>query len=116
MAFSIEIKELRGSVVFLLKGKLIDENDSLQLKEKVAAEMEKGVFQIVFDLSHLENCNSSGLNVFIRTLTKTRTHQGDSVICAVNPSLEKLFAITKLNEIFSLYPTQKEALTHFKNT
>lgn len=114
MTFSADISERQGSTVFLLKGKLLNEGDSLQLNDTIDQEIESGVHQIVFDLSELENCNSSGLNVMIRTLTKTRTKNGDTVVCSVNASLDKLFAITKLNEIFSLYPNQEEALTHFK--
>ncbi len=114
MAFSVDIDEQNGSVVFLLKGKLLNEGDSLKLNDTIAVEIESGVQNIVFDLSKLENCNSSGLNVLIRTLTKTRTKNGDTVVCCVNSSLDKLFAITKLNEIFSLYSNQKEALQHFK--
>jgi anti-sigma B factor antagonist len=114
MGFSFEIKEQQGSTTFLLKGKLINEGDSLQLNNLIDQEIASGTFQIVFDLAKLETCNSSGLQVLIRTLTKTRTKNGDTVVCAVNANLDKLFAVTKLNEIFSLYPTQKEALTHFK--
>lgn len=114
MAFSVDIQEQSGSVFFLLKGKLTLESDALTLNDTIDKELSTGIHNVIFDLSELQICNSSGLNVLIRTLTKTRTHGGDAVVCHVNPSLEKLFAITKLNEIFSLYPTQKEALQHFK--
>jgi anti-anti-sigma factor len=114
MAFTVDLHEHQGSVVFLLKGKLTQEGDALSLNDTIDKELSRGMYNVIFDLSELKNCNSSGLNSLIRTLTKTRTHGGDTVVCHVNPSLEKLFSITKLNEIFSLYSTQKEALQHFK--
>ncbi len=113
MDFSVDIREQDGSAIILLKGKLINEGDSLRLNDTIAKELDAGIQNVVFDLTELENCNSSGLNVLIRTLTKTRTKNGDAVVCSINDNIDKLFAITKLNEIFSLYSNQKEALQHF---
>ncbi len=114
MSLKVEIKEHKGSIVFLLKGKLCNEGDSLRLNDLIEKEIEAGSHHIIFDLSDLKNCNSSGLNVLIRALTKTRTKNGDAIVCGVNDNLNKLFAITKLNEIFSLFTDQTEALKHFK--
>ncbi len=115
MEFSFEIQEHEGSTIFLLNGKLLNDGDSLNLNDAIDQEIDSGSNQLIFDLSKLESCNSSGLNVLIRTLTKTRTKNGDTVVCSVNKNLDKLFAITKLNEIFSLYTAKNEALTHFKS-
>ncbi len=114
MSLNVDIQENEGSVIFLLKGKLCNEGDSLILNDLIEKEIETGMYQIIFDLSELKNCNSSGLNILIRTLTKTRTKNGDTIVCGVNKTLDQLLSITKLNEIFSLYPNQKEALKHFK--
>jgi anti-sigma B factor antagonist len=114
MAFSVDINEQNGSTIFLLKGKLMNEGDSLTLNDTIDEEIEAGNHNIIFDLSQLEICNSSGLNVMIRTLTKARTKNGDAVVCSINSSLNKMFMITKLNEIFNLFPNQKEAINHFK--
>ena len=114
MAFKVEIKEQISSPLFLLKGKLVNEEDAALLNQKVDQEIQAGRHQFIFELSELEQCNSSGLNVLIRTLTKARTAHGDLILCCLNDALQKIFAITKINEIFSIYPTLEDANKHFK--
>jgi|TARA_R110000737_G_scaffold348572_1_gene382763 anti-anti-sigma factor len=114
MAFSFETKELKGSLLFIFNGKLTNDGDSLSLNDKIDKEISAGQHNLIFDLSNLEQCNSSGLNVMIRTLTKARTASGDLVLCSMNETLNKLFTITKINEIFRIYPDLDEAKKHFK--
>lgn len=114
MDFQLDINEHGSSIIFLLQGKLLREDDAIRLNDSIDVEMSRGFHNLIFDLSDLSSCNSSGLNVLIRALTKTRTKTGDAVVCRASKNVDELFAITKLNEIFSLYTTQKEALQHFK--
>lgn len=113
MSFSYHIEELNGSVVFQLNGKLTNESDAIQLNDQVDMEVKSGNRRLLFDLENLTYCNSSGLNVFIRSLTKTRTAGGDTAICAVNTELNNLFHIAKVNDIFSIFSTKEEGLKHF---
>ncbi|MFA7273837.1 MAG: STAS domain-containing protein [Crocinitomicaceae bacterium] len=114
MVFKVDIKDQKSSLLFLLKGKLVNEEDATLLNQKVDHEIQAGRHQLIFDLSALEQCNSSGLNVLIRTLTKARTAQGDLILCSLNEALQKIFTITKINEIFSIYATLEDANKHFK--
>ncbi len=114
MAFSFDTKELKGSLLFIFKGKLTNEGDSLTLNDKIDREITAGQHNIIFDLSELKQCNSSGLNIMVRTLTKARTANGDLILCSLNEGLNTLFTITKINEIFSIYPNLAEAEKHFK--
>jgi anti-sigma B factor antagonist len=114
MAFSFHTKELPSSLLFNFIGKLTNEEDSLTLNDKIDLDLSTGQTNLVFDFSQLEQCNSSGLNIMIRALTKARTAGGDLVICNMNEALNKLFTITKINEIFSIYSNLDEALKHFK--
>ena len=65
---------------------------------------------ILFDLSKLEYINSSGLNFFIRTLTRVRNVGGELILCGVNGDVEKLFLISKLNEIFTICSSVEEGI------
>jgi len=114
MAFSFETKELKSSLLYIFKGKLTNEGDSLTLNDKIDKEITSGQHNLIFDLSDLKQCNSSGLNIMVRTLTKTRIANGDLVLCNLNEALYKLFTITKFNEIFSIYPSLEDAVKHFK--
>lgn len=93
-----------------LEGKLLSDADL----KAVSAEIEKlKNWKIVLDLKDLSYINSSGIAFMVRILTRSRVKGGDTVIAQVNSSLKKLFDITKMNEVFSIYETVEEANNHF---
>ena len=51
----------------------------------------------------------------MRTLTKARINNGDLIFSNVNGTVSDLFKIAKLNEIYTIYSSQEEAVNHFKN-
>jgi anti-sigma B factor antagonist len=65
------------------------------------------------DLSELEYCNSTGLNLFVRLLTKSRNAGGDCALINLQPGVRKLFELSKLNEIFASYASIEEALARY---
>ena len=109
MILDYKITEKNVIQILVLSGELIDKNQAIDLiksvDELLAAEKNK----FVIDLSTLKYMNSSGLNVLIQLLTKTRTNGGDSVICNVSKKVNELLIITKLNTLFKLADTQEAA-------
>lgn len=94
-----------------LSGKLLSEADL----KAVSSEVEKlNNWSIVLDLKDLSHINSSGIAFLIRILTRSRVNGGDAVMCSVNQGLTKLFEITKMHEVFSIYKSLEEANAHFK--
>jgi anti-anti-sigma factor len=65
------------------------------------------------DLSELEYCNSTGLNLFVRLLTRSRSAGGDCALIGLQPAVRKLFELSKLNEIFTSYASLEEALERY---
>lgn len=114
MDFTVNITEQKGSVIFHLNGRLLDEQDAIRLHDKIDQEIQAGNLHVIFDLAELTHCNSTGINVFIRTLTKTRTKGGDTCLIQVNKELSKIFEITKTKEIFNVFDSQTEAETFLK--
>ena len=93
-----------------LSGRLLSDADL----SSVSKEIEKlSNWKIVLDLKDLSYINSSGIAFLIRILTRSRVNGGDAVICQVNENLQKLFDITKMGEVFSIYNTMEAAENHF---
>jgi len=93
-----------------LSGRLLSDADL----SSVSKEIEKlSNWKIVLDLKDLSYINSSGIAFLIRILTRSRVNGGDAVICQVNENLQKLFDITKMGEVFSIYNTIEAAENHF---
>jgi anti-sigma B factor antagonist len=93
-----------------LKGELIDKNQANDLMKSIDGIIETGKNKLLIDLSELKYMNSSGLNVLIQLLSKTRTAGGESVIFNVNKKVNDLLVITKLNTLFKVADTKENAL------
>jgi len=71
-------------------------------------------WKVIFDLTDLKHINSSGISIFVKTMTKCRINQGDLVIANPNNNIFQLFEITKMNEVFSIHDSKESALNQFK--
>jgi len=109
MDLEYRITEEQKFQVLLLKGELIDKNQAVNLIKDIDELMELGKTKLVIDLSELRYLNSSGLNVLIQLLTKTRSNGGESVICNVGKKVHELLIITKLNTLFKIADSQEVA-------
>jgi anti-sigma B factor antagonist len=70
--------------------------------------------KVIFDLTDLKHINSSGISVFVKTMTKCRINQGDLLIANPNKNIFQLFEITKMNDVFSIHDSKESALNQFK--
>ena len=113
MEFKIE-KHNRHIAVIHLKGRMIAEYETLPLAEQLEELEEDQYTRIIFDLGQLEYMNSSGLNFFLKILTRVRRLDGEVVICSMNKLLETLIVTTKLNSFFTICPDLLAALEHFE--
>jgi anti-sigma B factor antagonist len=109
MVLDYNITEENGKEILSLSGELIDKNQATQMIKLVDELLESGKNKFVIDLSGLKYMNSSGLNVLIQLLTKTRTSGGESVICHVSKKVNELLIITKLNTLFKVADTKEDA-------
>lgn len=110
MVLDYKITEKNSIQILVLKGELIDKNQATDLLKNVDELLESGKNKLLIDLSDLKYINSSGLNVLIQLLTKTRTSGGESVIYNVSKKVNELLIITKLNTLFKIAETKEAAL------
>ena len=110
MVLDYNITEENNIQVLVLKGELIDKNQAIDLIKNVDELLQLGKNKLVIDLSDLKYMNSSGLNVLIQLLTKTRTSGGESVIFNVSKKVNDLLIITKLNTLFKVADTKEDAM------
>jgi anti-sigma B factor antagonist len=110
MVLTFNIKEENSIQLLKLSGELIDKHQATELMIAVDELLELGKSKLIIDLTDLKYMNSSGLNVLIQLLTKTRTKGGESVIYNVNKKVNELLIITKLNTLFKVANTKDEAI------
>ena len=100
LQFSEEIVD--KTVVFQLEGKIVSDIDTIELIEQLQKRIDGQEDTLVFNLSKLTHITSTGLNFFVRALTRTRNKEKKLLLNNLQPSVAKLFQISKLNEIFTI--------------
>lgn len=110
MIFDYKSSVKNGINMYQLSGELIDRNQALQLLSEIDNVTSKDENKILLDLAGLKYINSSGLNIFINILTKTRKSGGDVAICCVNKKITELLVITKLNSVFNVCESPADAV------
>jgi anti-sigma B factor antagonist len=65
---------------------------------------------LVLDLSELHFIDSTGLGVLVGALRRVRTEGGDIRLAGAPSSIRRVFAVTGLDQVFTLFPTVDEAM------
>ena len=111
---SIEINEsLREGVeIYSLKGR-ITAGESTSIREKVDQSIAAGHLNIIFDLTHVEYVDSTGLGGMVICYTTLKRHGG--LLKLVNPNKRnvELLALTKLHTIFEVFTEVQDAVNSF---
>ena len=111
MSLAIELHKASPLYIFELKGRIISDNDLVEPNNLLNSLKD---WNIVFDLTQLTHTNSSGIAFMVKSMTRARINNGDVVLLNPNSGLSKLFEITKMHEVFTIYETLDDAKNHFK--
>ncbi|MBA3901140.1 MAG: STAS domain-containing protein [Bacteroidetes bacterium] len=98
-----------------LEGELMEKHQAQNLLNELEIRINPSNNKIILNLQKLKYLNSSGLNVLINILTKCRNAGGEVVVCCLSEKVNQLFLITKLNSVFKVSNSSKEALEYFKS-
>ena len=112
MNITFSVNQHQQFQVISLKGKLMHDADMALLQKELSAVLDQKEQRIIYDLEHLEQMNSSGLNFIIRSLTKTRINGGDLCLCKAQGNVATLLTISKVNEVITVYGNLEEAIHH----
>ena len=102
--------EIEDVVVLELQGKIVGGGDANALNEAVHQDLDRGKNQFVVDLTQVDMINSSGLGLLIGALTAVRNQNGDIKLANVSEKIQNLLKITKLDNVFGIYPNVAQAV------
>ena len=114
MTFDTNMQTVDGILVLSLKGKVLEDKILKDLLKSIEAALPKSKGKIILNLSELDYVNSTGINFFIKVLTKARIHGGDVVFYGITGSVKTIVHISKMDEVFTIVESQEEALSIFK--
>ena len=80
-----------------------------ELKQELLRVIEEGATLVVIDLAGTTFIDSTGLGVLIRGVERLRMKDGRLAVVCADPNLIKIFEVTGLDRVFSIYRSRDEA-------
>jgi anti-sigma B factor antagonist len=106
---------MHGNIAVLtLRGNLVGEPDTDNLRDKIYSLLQEDFKRIVLDLKGVRWISSSGLGTLIASLTSVKNKGGELRLANVTDKVESLFAITQLVKVFKTYESVDRAIASFK--
>ena len=111
MRLQVELEHYRNVLIVRLCGEL-DHHTA----DSVRAQMEDAILRgnsdhVVLSLKDLQFMDSSGLGVILGRYKLLKSRGGKMVVCDVNPAVYRLFELSGLFKILTIYDSERTALT-----
>jgi anti-sigma B factor antagonist len=108
--FDLSEQELDATtLVIAIKGE-IHSTTAPEFSERLNAAIASGKTAVVLDLTGVEFIDSTGLSVLLNGLRRVTRVRGRMVIACANPTVLRLFEITRLDTTFEILPNCDEAI------
>jgi anti-sigma B factor antagonist len=90
--------------------KILDEANIAEIGEQLTALVEKEEHpKIIISFAAVDHLSSAALGTLITINNKVKQKTGQLRLSDINPQIYEVFLITKLNKLFRIYDTLKEA-------
>lgn len=111
MDFSVNMKREKRTLIVRLEGEL-DHHTSDIVRTKIDKEIDKGVTQnLLFNLEKLSFMDSSGLGMLLGRYKKISQHDGEMSVCCVGENVYKIFELSGIFKVLSVYDTETQAIS-----
>lgn len=97
-------------VVVLEVGGEVDFYSAPELKAVLERALDEGIVRLVVDLTEVSFIDTSGIGVLVAGLRRVRPSGGSMALVCIDKNIRRLFEITALDRVFSIYATRKAAL------
>ncbi len=102
-----------GIVILRPKSSLIGNQETEDLRQTLEKLGREGNTRAIVDLSAVPYLNSTGIGVLIGAFNEYQRRKGLIKLCGLSNKAENVFVLTKLTQVFDIYPNEKEALASF---
>ncbi len=109
--------DFRGQVIVatLEDEKILDDTQLQALSDSFLPLIEQNDgLQLIIDFSKVKFLTSSVLGLLIRVSKKIYEKDGALRLCSINPKIQEVFKITRLDKIFEIFPDWEDAMVGLK--
>lgn len=111
---TIKTKTFGDVGVIYLKGKLMGEPATAEIRDEVHAFFGENIMKIVIDLKGVTWMNSLGMGSLMSVYTTIQNAGGELKLSDVTAKVNSLLMMTKLIRVFDTYETVDKAVQSFK--
>ena len=110
MNFDIDTEQLgEGAYVISLSGE-VDLYTAPEFKQQLLEVIGKGAREVIVDFSKTTFIDSTTLGVLVGGVKRLRTNDGQLSLVCSDRNITKIFEITGLDRVFTIYPTREDAV------
>jgi len=99
-----------GRTILALDGDRLDAQVSGELRDKILALLDGGAVDLIVDLSSVAFIDSSGLGALLSGFKNASLRSGSFVLVGLQPRVQSMFELTRLEKVFQIYPTVESVL------
>ncbi|WP_062356155.1 anti-sigma F factor antagonist [Bacillus kwashiorkori] len=110
MSLKVDLEMKQQILCVRLIGEL-DHHTSEQVRNEVSELIEKhSIRHLVLNLEQLTFMDSSGLGVILGRYKQIKQKNGEMIVCAISPAIERLFTMSGLFKIIRFESNERNAL------
>src|SRR5437867_11760103 len=111
MNFDIKTEQLGDSSYVISLAGEVDLYTAPEFKQQLLDAIAKGAEHVVVDFSDTTFIDSTTLGVLVGGVKRLRTNDGQLSLVCNDRNITKIFEITGLDRVFTIYPTRDEAVS-----
>jgi anti-sigma B factor antagonist len=115
MNFDIKTEQLGGDAYVISLAGEVDLYTAPEFKQQLLEVISQGGKQVIVDFSNTTFIDSTTLGVLVGGVKRLRTNEGQLSLVCSDRNITKIFEITGLDRVFTIYPTRDEAVSNVKS-
>ena len=110
MNFDIKTENVNGDTYVISLAGEVDLYTAPEFKQQLLEVIGQGGKEVIVDFSETTFIDSTTLGVLVGGVKRLRTNDGQLSLVCSDRNITKIFEITGLDRVFTIYPTRSEAL------
>jgi anti-sigma B factor antagonist len=115
MNFDSKTEQLGDDAYVISLAGEVDLYTAPEFKQQLLEVIGQGGKQVIVDFSDTTFIDSTTLGVLVGGVKRLRTNEGQLSLVCSDRNITKIFEITGLDRVFTIYPTRDEAVSQVKS-
>ena len=114
MNFDIKTEQLSDNAYVISLAGEVDLYTAPEFKQQLLEVITQGAKQVVVDFTNTTFIDSTTLGVLVGGIKRLRTNDGELSLVCSDRNITKIFEITGLDRVFSIYDTREQAIENLE--